>query len=56
MGKNRGWVSEKERSTSRATEVFGELAGEEPLSELSVRRAEVEQTNSSVILGENDSF
>jgi maltose alpha-D-glucosyltransferase / alpha-amylase len=34
------------------TDVFGELVGDEPVEELSVRRAEVEQTNSSVILGE----
>ena len=34
------------------TDVFGELVGEEPVEELRVRRAEVEQTNSSVILGE----
>ena len=34
------------------TDAFGGLVGEEPLSELTVRRAEVEQTNSSVILGE----
>jgi maltose alpha-D-glucosyltransferase / alpha-amylase len=35
-----------------ATGVFDDLVGEEPIEELSVRRAEVEQTNSSVILGE----
>ncbi len=34
------------------TDVFDELVGDEPVSDLSVRRAEVEQTNSSVILGE----
>ncbi len=34
------------------TDAFGELIGDEPVSELSVRRAEVEQTNSSVMLGE----
>jgi len=34
------------------TAAFDELVGEDPVSELSVRRAEVEQTNSSVILGE----
>ena len=39
------------RSTSRAPTCSG-LVGEEPVEELSVRRAEVEQTNSSVILGE----
>jgi maltose alpha-D-glucosyltransferase / alpha-amylase len=35
-----------------ATHVFEDLVGDEPFGELSVRRAEVEQTNSSVILGE----
>ena len=34
------------------TDVFDGFVGEEPSSELTVRRAEVEQTNSSVILGE----
>jgi maltose alpha-D-glucosyltransferase / alpha-amylase len=34
------------------TDVFGELVGNGPVGELSVRRAGVEQTNSSVILGE----
>jgi maltose alpha-D-glucosyltransferase/alpha-amylase len=34
------------------TDVFRELVGDETADELSVRRAEVEQTNSSVILGE----
>ena len=35
-----------------ATRAFGELAGDEPVAELGVRRAEVERANSSVILGE----
>ena len=52
MGKNRDFGLGEGRVHFSATEVFGELAGEEPLSELGVRRAEVEQTNSSVILGE----
>ena len=34
------------------TDVFDGFVGEEPSSELTMRRAEVEQTNSSVILGE----
>ncbi len=34
------------------TGAFGGFVGEEPLSDLTVRRAEVEHTNSSVILGE----
>jgi maltose alpha-D-glucosyltransferase / alpha-amylase len=37
---------------SSGTDAFGGLVGEVPVSELRVRRAEVEQTNSSVILGE----
>src|SRR5919112_571297 len=52
MGKNRDFGLGEGKVHFSATEVFGELAGEEPLSELGVRRAEVEQTNSSVILGE----
>jgi len=35
-----------------STDVFDEIVGDEPIEELSVRRAEVERTNSSVILGE----
>src|SRR5215204_1636598 len=52
MGKNRDFGLGEGKVHFSATEVFGELAGEEALSELGVRRAEVEQTNSSVILGE----
>jgi maltose alpha-D-glucosyltransferase / alpha-amylase len=52
MGENtRAGIGEGEVHFS-GTEVFGELVGDEPVEELSVRRAEVEQTNSSVILGE----
>jgi len=52
MGKNREVGLGEGEVYFSATDVFGELIGEEELSELSVRRADVEQTNSSVILGE----
>ncbi|HEX6708904.1 MAG TPA: maltose alpha-D-glucosyltransferase [Rubrobacter sp.] len=52
MGKNREVEIGEGRIRFSGTDVFGELIGEEPVSELSVRRAEVEQSNSSVILGE----
>jgi maltose alpha-D-glucosyltransferase / alpha-amylase len=52
MGKDRELDIGKGRIRFSGTGVFGELIGEESVSELSVRRAEVEQTNSSVILGE----
>ena len=52
MGENTGMgIGEGEIHLS-ATDVFDQLVGDEPIEELSVRRAEVEQTNSSVILGE----
>ena len=52
MGENGGTnIGEGEVHFS-STAAFGELVGDDPISELSVRRAEVEQTNSSVILGE----
>jgi maltose alpha-D-glucosyltransferase/alpha-amylase len=52
MGKDREVGIGEGRIRFSGTDVFGELIGEESVSELSVRRAEVEQTNSSVILGE----
>jgi maltose alpha-D-glucosyltransferase/alpha-amylase len=52
MGENREMVIGEGRIRFSGTDAFGELIGDEPVSELSVRRAEVEQTNSSVILGE----
>jgi maltose alpha-D-glucosyltransferase/alpha-amylase len=52
MGENREMVIGDGRIRFSGTDAFGELIGDEPVSELSVRRAEVEQTNSSVILGE----
>ena len=52
MGKDRELGIGEGRIRFSGTDVFGELIGEESVSELSVRRAEVEQTNSSVILGE----
>jgi maltose alpha-D-glucosyltransferase/alpha-amylase len=52
MGEKREIGIGEGRVRFSGTDVFDELIGEEPLSELSVRRAEVEQTNSSVILGE----
>ena len=52
MGENTGvGIGEGEIHFS-GTGVFGDLIGDEPVEKLSVRRAEVEQTNSSVILGE----
>jgi maltose alpha-D-glucosyltransferase / alpha-amylase len=52
MGENREMEIGEGRIRFSGTGMFGELVGEDPISELSVRRAEVEQTNSSVILGE----
>jgi maltose alpha-D-glucosyltransferase / alpha-amylase len=52
MGKNTGMGLGEGEVHFSGTGVFGELVGDEPVGELSVRRAEVEQTNSSVILGE----
>jgi maltose alpha-D-glucosyltransferase/alpha-amylase len=52
MGKNREVVIGEGEIHFSATDAFGEMTGEEVLSGLSVRRADVEQTNSSVILGE----
>ena len=52
MGEEREIDLGEGRVRFSGTDVFDELIGEEPLSELSVRRADVEQTNSSVILGE----
>jgi maltose alpha-D-glucosyltransferase/alpha-amylase len=52
MGENTGVAIGEGEIHFSGTGVFGELIGDEPVEELSVRRAEVEQTNSSVILGE----
>jgi maltose alpha-D-glucosyltransferase / alpha-amylase len=52
MGKDREVEIGEGRIHFSGTDVFGGLIGDGPVSELSVRRAEVEQTNSSVILGE----
>ncbi|HEX5850316.1 MAG TPA: maltose alpha-D-glucosyltransferase, partial [Rubrobacter sp.] len=52
MGENTGIKIGEGEIHFSATGVFGDLIGDGPVEELSVRRAEVEQTNSSVILGE----
>jgi maltose alpha-D-glucosyltransferase/alpha-amylase len=52
MGQNTGVSIGEGEIHFSGTDVFGELVGDEPVEELSVRRADVEQTNSSVILGE----
>ena len=52
MGENTGMDIGEGKIYFSGTTAFGELVGDDPISELSVRRAEVEQTNSSVILGE----
>jgi len=52
MGESREMSIGEGRVRFSRTDVFGELIGEELPSELSVRHAGVEQTNSSVILGE----
>jgi maltose alpha-D-glucosyltransferase / alpha-amylase len=52
LGKDREVGIGEGRIRFSGTDVLGELVGEETVSEVSVRRAEVEQTNSSVILGE----
>ncbi len=52
MGENTGMDFGEGKIYFSGTTAFGELVGDNSISELSVRRAEVEQTNSSVILGE----
>jgi maltose alpha-D-glucosyltransferase/alpha-amylase len=52
MGENSEVDIERGSIHFSATGVFDDLVGDEPVGESSVRRAEVEQANSSVILGE----
>jgi maltose alpha-D-glucosyltransferase/alpha-amylase len=52
MGENTGVSIGEGEIHFSGTDVFGKLVGDVPVGELSVRRADVEQTNSSVILGE----
>ena len=52
MGENTELEIEEGGIQFSGTGAFGELVGNEPVEALSVRRTEVEQANSSVILGE----
>jgi maltose alpha-D-glucosyltransferase/alpha-amylase len=52
MGEGREIDLGEGRVRFSGTDVFGGLVGEEPMGELGLRRSEVEQSNSSVILGE----